>query len=127
VPGKSVTAKFERVWDVPIEISVEVARTKAPLGDTLNLRPGSIVPLNRLASQPVEVRAGGRVLAVGEVVVIDEEFGVRITDMAGDTRSAGGAAPVAPESPGAGFDPAPVDSAAALADLAAWQAEREDA
>src|SRR3954451_12527047 len=70
-----------RVIDVPVELAVEIGRTTMTIGETLSLAPGSIVSLNRLGGEPVDLLVNGKVIAQGEVVVIDEEFGLRITDI----------------------------------------------
>ena len=67
---------------VPVEVTVELGRHTMSLRQALDLRPGSFVPANRLADEPVEVHVGGRAIAYGHVVVIDEELGVRITETA---------------------------------------------
>jgi flagellar motor switch protein FliN/FliY len=72
---------LSRLHDVPIELSVEIGRTVMTLGQALRLGPGSIVELRRLAGEPVDLLAGGKPIAHGEVVVVDEEFALRITDM----------------------------------------------
>jgi flagellar motor switch protein FliN/FliY len=74
-------ADLGRVIDVPVELAVEIGRTAMTIGETLSLAPGSIVSLNRLAGEPVDLLVNGKVIAQGEVVVIDEEFGLRITDI----------------------------------------------
>ena len=74
-------ADLGRVIDVPVELAVEIGRTNMTIGETLSLAPGSIVSLNRLAGEPVDLLVNGKVIAQGEVVVIDEEFGMRITDI----------------------------------------------
>jgi flagellar motor switch protein FliN len=83
-PASAVTsdgADLGRVIDVPVELAVEIGRTTMTIGETLSLAPGSIVSLNRLAGEPVDLLVNGKVIAQGEVVVIDEEFGLRITDI----------------------------------------------
>ena len=83
-PTPAVTsdgADLGRVIDVPVELAVEIGRTTMTIGETLSLAPGSIVSLNRLAGEPVDLLVNGKVIAQGEVVVIDEEFGMRITDI----------------------------------------------
>jgi flagellar motor switch protein FliN/FliY len=83
-PAHAVTstgADLGRVIDVPVELAVEIGRTTMTIGETLSLAPGSIVSLNRLAGEPVDLLVNGKVIAQGEVVVIDEEFGMRITDI----------------------------------------------
>lgn len=83
---------LSRLHDVPIELSVEIGRTVMTLGTALRLGPGSIVELRRLAGEPVDLLAGGKPIAHGEVVVVDEEFALRITSMipAGGSSSAAG-------------------------------------
>src|SRR4051812_42852995 len=72
---------LHRLYDVPVELAVEIGRTRMTIGQTLDLRPGSVVSLNRLAGEPVDLLINGKPIARGEVVVIDEEFGLRITDV----------------------------------------------
>jgi len=67
--------------DVPVELAVEIGRTQMTIGETLTLGPGAIVSLNRLAGEPVDLLVNGKPIARGEVVVIDEEFGLRITEV----------------------------------------------
>ena len=74
-------ADLRRLHDVPVELAVEIGRTRMTIGQTLELRPGSVVSLNRLAGEPVDLLINGKPIARGEVVVIDEEFGLRITDV----------------------------------------------
>jgi flagellar motor switch protein FliN len=72
---------LKRLHDVPVELAVEIGRTTMTIRETLELAPGAIVSLNRLAGEPVDLLVNGRPLARGEVVVIDEEFGLRITEI----------------------------------------------
>jgi flagellar motor switch protein FliN/FliY len=76
-----------RLYDVPVELAVEIGRTRMTIGQTLDLRPGSVVSLNRLAGEPVDLLINGKPIARGEVVVIDEEFGLRITDVVAGSRA----------------------------------------
>src|SRR3954453_8705328 len=80
-------ADLRRLHDVPVELAVEIGRTRMTIGQTLELRPGSVVSLNRLAGEPVDLLINGKPIARGEVVVIDEEFGLRITDVVAGTRN----------------------------------------
>ena len=73
--------ELDRLTGVIVELTVEVGRTKMPLGQALALGPGSVVTLDRLADQPVDLLVNGKPIARGEVVVVDEEFGLRITDI----------------------------------------------
>ncbi len=72
---------LDRLREVPVELSCEIGRTSMTIGEALALAPGSIVGLNRLAGEPVDLLVNGRPIARGEVVVIDEEFGLRITEI----------------------------------------------
>ena len=78
---------LRRLYDVPVELAVEIGRTRMTIGQTLELRPGSVVSLNRLAGEPVDLLINGKPIARGEVVVIDEEFGLRITDVVAGSRN----------------------------------------
>ena len=80
-PTAAAGGDLSRLHDVPIELSVEIGRTVMTLGQALRLGPGSIVELRRLAGEPVDLLAGGKPIAHGEVVVVDEEFALRITEM----------------------------------------------
>jgi flagellar motor switch protein FliN/FliY len=73
--------ELQRLHDVPVELAVEIGRTRMTIGETLALGPGSIVSLNRLAGEPVDLLVNGRPIARGEVVVVDEEFGLKITEI----------------------------------------------
>jgi len=74
---------LRRLSDVPVDVAVEMGRTRMTVGETLELRQGSIVTLNRMAGEPVDLLVNGTPIARGEVVVIDEQFGLRITDVLG--------------------------------------------
>src|SRR3954468_14620931 len=88
---RAVTAEeLGRLRDVPVELAVEVGRTKMTSREALALGPGSIVTLNRLAGEPVDLLVNGKPVARGEVVVIGEEFGLRVTEVLGGGSSAGG-------------------------------------
>jgi flagellar motor switch protein FliN len=72
-------AGLDIVLDVPVELAVEIGRTEMTIRETLDLGPGSIVVLNRMTGEPVDLLVNGRRIARGEVVAIDEQFGLRIT------------------------------------------------
>jgi flagellar motor switch protein FliN/FliY len=72
---------LDRLRDVPVELSVEIGRARMTLGQALALGPGAIVALDRLAGEPVDLLVNGRRIARGEVVVVDDEFGVRLTEV----------------------------------------------
>lgn len=69
------------ILDIPLELSVELGRTKMLVNDLLQLGQGSIVELNKLAGEPLEVYINNKLVARGEVVVVNEKFGVRLTDI----------------------------------------------
>lgn len=79
MPG--VDGNIGLIMDVPLQVTVELGRTKKLIKDVLELSSGSIIELDKLAGEPVDVFVNGKLLAKGEVVVIDENFGVRITDI----------------------------------------------
>jgi flagellar motor switch protein FliN/FliY len=93
--GTSGFSDLRRLSDVPIDLTVEIGRARLTVGETLELRQGSIVTLNRMAGEPVDLLVNGTPIARGEVVVIEEQFGVRITDVVGDggNQAIGQAAP----------------------------------
>jgi flagellar motor switch protein FliN len=72
---------LRRLSDVPVELSVEIGRTRMTVGETLKLRAGAIVTLERLAGEPVDLLVNGTPIARGEVVVVDEQFGLRLTEI----------------------------------------------
>ena len=72
---------LEFLLDIPLLVSVELGRTKMLISDLLQLGQGSVVELEKLAGEPMEVYVNNRLIARGEVVVINEKFGVRLTDI----------------------------------------------
>ncbi len=97
--GAATATDLGRLSAVPVELTVEIGRTRMTVGETLELRPGSIVVLDRMSGEPVDLLVNGTPIARGEVVVIDEEFGLRITDVLGESSAAAAPEP-APEAPG---------------------------
>lgn len=75
---------IDLILDVPLNISVVLGRTKKNVKDILNLSTGSLIELDKLAEEPVEILVNGKKIAYGEVVVVDENFGVRITSIVSD-------------------------------------------
>lgn len=75
---------MDLILDVPLDISVVLGRTKKSIQDILNLSTGSLIELEKLAEEPVEILVNGKQIALGEVVVVDENFGVRITSIVSD-------------------------------------------
>ncbi len=69
------------VLDIPVQLSVELGRTRVPIKQVLQLKPGSIVELDSVAGEPVDVLVNGYLIAHGEVVVVNGKFGIRLTDV----------------------------------------------
>ena len=78
-PGPSSGGNIELLLDVKMPVSIELGRTELPISDILSLGPGSVVELDKLAGEPVDLLVNDKIMAKGEVVVVDENFGVRIT------------------------------------------------
>jgi len=78
---QNLPTNIDLIMDVPLEVTVELGRTKMQIKEILDLGAGSIVELDKLAGEPVDVLVNGKLIAKGEVVVIDESFGIRITDI----------------------------------------------
>lgn len=89
-------ADLRRLSDVPVDLAVEIGRTRMTVGETLELRQGSIVTLNRMSGEPVDLLVNGTPIARGEVVVVDEEFALRVTEVLGERGAAALAAEPAP-------------------------------
>ena len=85
-------AELERLNDVGLELTVEVGRTRMTLGQALALGPGSVITLDRLADQPVDLLVNGMPVARGEVVVIDDVFGLRVTQIVASAAATAGQA-----------------------------------
>ena len=69
------------IMDVPLEVTVELGRTKKSIADILDFAPGTIIELDKIAGEPIDVLVNGKFVAKGEVVVIEESFGIRITEI----------------------------------------------
>ena len=72
---------INRVLDIPVQLTVELGRKKVPIKHVLQLGPGSIVELDTLAGEPMDVLVNGYLVAQGEVVVVNNKFGIRLTDV----------------------------------------------
>jgi flagellar motor switch protein FliN len=79
--GSESLADLRRLAAVPVDLSVEIGRARMSVGETLELREGSVVTLDRMAGEPVDLLVNGKPIARGEVVVIDEQFGLRLTQV----------------------------------------------
>lgn len=75
------TEKMELILDIPVTVAVEIGRTKMTIRNLLQLNQGGIVALDRLAGEPLDVIVNGTLVAHGEVVVVNDKFGVRLTDI----------------------------------------------
>lgn len=81
-PGGSPTdVNLDVILDVPVTLSMEVGRTRIPIRNLLQLNQGSVVELDRAAGEPLDVFVNGTLVAHGEVVVVNEKFGIRLTDV----------------------------------------------
>lgn len=74
-------SKLELILDIPLRVSVELGRTRLLVNDLLQLGQGSVIELNKLAGDPLEVLVNDKLIARGEVVVVNEKFGIRLTDI----------------------------------------------
>jgi flagellar motor switch protein FliN/FliY len=72
---------MDAILDVPVTISMEIGRTRINIRNLLQLNQGSVVELDRLAGEPMDVLVNGTLIAQGEVVVVNEKFGLRLTDI----------------------------------------------
>ncbi len=84
VGGMSKRENIDLIMDVPLEVTVELGRTSKSIKDILEFAPGTIVELNKIAGEAIDVLVNGKYVAKGEVVVIEESFGVRITEIIKD-------------------------------------------
>lgn len=72
---------LQMILDIPLKVSVELGRTRMPVKELINLAQGSVIELNKLAGEPLEVYVNDKLIARGEAVVVNEKFGVRLTDI----------------------------------------------
>lgn len=73
---------IDLLLDVPLEITVELGRTRMTIQELIALSPGSVIELDKLAGEPLDIVVNGRLIARGEAVVVNDKFGIRITDIA---------------------------------------------
>jgi flagellar motor switch protein FliN len=78
---QSGEVNLDVILDVPVTLSMEVGRTRVPIRNLLQLNQGSVVELDRAAGEPLDVFVNGTLIAHGEVVVVNERFGIRLTDV----------------------------------------------
>jgi flagellar motor switch protein FliN/FliY len=74
-------SRMKMVLDVPLKVTVELGRTKLLVNDLLQLGQGSVIELDKMAGEPMEIFVNDKLVAMGEVVVVNEKFGVRLTDV----------------------------------------------
>lgn len=78
---ENVRRELDFILDIPLDVSAELGRTKLLINELLQLGQGSVIELNKLAGEPLEIYVNGKLVARGEAVVINEKFGVRLTDI----------------------------------------------
>ncbi len=79
--SSGVPSDLDFILDIPLEVTVEMGRTKMLINDLLQLGQGSVIELNRLAGEPLDILVNNKLVARGEVVVVGEKFGIRLTDI----------------------------------------------
>lgn len=79
--NETESEKMELILDIPVAITAEIGRTKMTIRNLLQLNQGGIIALDRLAGEPLDVLVNGTLVAHGEVVVVNEKFGIRLTDI----------------------------------------------
>lgn len=80
-PDGKKDRNLQMILDIPLKVSVELGRTRMPVKELINLAQGSVIELNKLAGEPLEVYVNDKLIARGEAVVVNEKFGVRLTDI----------------------------------------------
>jgi flagellar motor switch protein FliN/FliY len=80
-PTGAKERNLDLILDIPLRVTVELGRTKMLVSELLNLGQGSVIELNKLAGEPMEVHVNDKLVARGEAVVVNEKFGVRLTDI----------------------------------------------
>lgn len=80
-PKSGENPELDVILDIPVRISMEVGATKIPIRNLLQLNQGSVVELDRLAGEPLDVLVNGTLIAHGEVVMVNDKFGIRLTDV----------------------------------------------
>ena len=79
--ANSTEVNLDVILDIPVTLSVEIGRTRQTIRNLLQLNQGSVVELDRLAGEPMDVLVNGTMIAHGEIVVVNEKFGIRLTDV----------------------------------------------
>jgi flagellar motor switch protein FliN/FliY len=81
IPKKQIGRNLEFILDVALQVTVEVGRTRMTIQDLLRLGQGSVVELEKLAGEPLDIFINGKAVARGEAVIVNDKFGVRLTDI----------------------------------------------
>ena len=79
------TRRLDMLLDVPLDLTVELGRSRMSIQDLLALGPGSVIELDKVAGEPLDILVNNRLIARGEAVVVNDKFGVRITDIVSPT------------------------------------------
>ncbi len=79
--GSDREPNLNMIMDIPLKLTAELGRTKIVVSDLLNLGQGSVIELNKLAGEPMEILINDKLIAKGEAVVVNDKFGVRLTDI----------------------------------------------
>ena len=80
-PSNMPSGDINMILDIPVQLTVELGRTRIPIKNILQLAQGSVVELDALAGEPMDVLVNGYLIAQGEVVVVNDKFGIRLTDI----------------------------------------------
>jgi flagellar motor switch protein FliN len=112
-PAVGGAGDLSRLSDIPMELSVELGRSHMTVGQTLELRVGAVVALERQAGEPADLLVNGSPIARGEIVVVEEQYGLRITEILDERQQT----PLA-GAPAAGEEPPPVADAEPVAEEA---------
>lgn len=83
--GKPSQTSIEHLLDIPLRLSIELGRTRMAIGELLMLNPGSVIELDKAAGEPLDIMVNGRPVARGEAVVVNDKFGIRVTDVLSPT------------------------------------------
>ncbi len=79
--GTGSASSMDLISDIPVRVTVELGKARMTVSEVLALKSGSVIALDKMAGEPVDILVNGKLIAHGEVVVIDENFGVRLTDI----------------------------------------------
>jgi flagellar motor switch protein FliN len=126
-PDAGSEVDLSRLSEIPMELSVEIGRTHMTVGETLDLQVGSVVTLERLAGETADLLVNGSAIARGEVVVIDEQYGLRITEILDGQSDGEHAQPASASAGDPGSEQAPVPGPVAQGTAAAADGDKSRA